>query len=99
MPLIQRAVRLTINPSPIPLVIPPAPALAEGHKEEGPVEKPRDGCWDVLGLPPTATRAELDRRYRELIKIQHPDRSGEKEECMKLQEAHVRSKRILEVPV
>lgn len=39
--------------------------------------KRRSLPWKVLGLPHTATRAQVRSRYRDLVKVSHPDRGGD----------------------
>lgn len=39
--------------------------------------KRRSLPWKVLGLPYTATRAQVRSRYRDLVKVSHPDRGGD----------------------
>lgn len=34
-------------------------------------------AWEVLGVLPTATKAEVRKRYHELSQIHHPDKGGD----------------------
>lgn len=40
--------------------------------------------YSILGLPHSASLEEVDRRYRQLSTIYHPDKEGGYEEAMKL---------------
>ncbi len=46
----------------------------------------------ALGLPPTATLDEVERAYRELVKLAHPDRGGNVEQFKRLQAIYERAK-------
>jgi len=44
-------------------------------------------CWDILELPKSASVDEIKRKYRELVKIHHPDKGGDKVEFERLTQA------------
>jgi DnaJ-domain-containing protein 1 len=48
----------------------------------------RQQALAVMGLPPTATKQQIKRRYRELAKKHHPDRGGDPHEMKRLVEAY-----------
>lgn len=52
-------------------------------------------CWEVLGLPSTATAVELKKRYRELAKLFHPDRGGDEATFKKINDAHKEAAKLL----
>lgn len=41
-------------------------------------------AFEVLGLPTSATVAEIDRRYREVMLTEHPDQGGDQERAIQL---------------
>lgn len=43
---------------------------------------PRSTCWDVLGLKPGASEAEIDQSFRDKAKAAHPDLHGGSHERM-----------------
>lgn len=45
-------------------------------------------AFAVLGLPETASEAEVRRAYREKVKEAHPDQGGEEEEFRRVREAY-----------
>lgn len=47
----------------------------------------RDDPLQVLGFSVMPSRNELDRRYRELVKVHHPDMGGNAKEFIKIQAA------------
>jgi len=44
----------------------------------------RQQALAVLGLPPNATRQQIKRRYRTLVKKYHPDRGGDQREMRRI---------------
>jgi DnaJ-domain-containing protein 1 len=48
----------------------------------------RQQALAMMGLPPTATRQQIKRRYRELAKKYHPDRGGDSREMQRLVAAY-----------
>jgi len=50
-------------------------------------------AYAVLGLPPTATMEEVERNYRRLAVVFHPDKGGYKEAMVLLNQAFERIKR------
>ena len=44
----------------------------------------RQQALAVLGLPPTATRQQIKRRYRSLAKRYHPDRGGDQRQMRRI---------------
>jgi len=48
----------------------------------------RQQALAVMGLPSTATRQQIKRRYRELAKKHHPDRGGDPQEMKRLVAAY-----------
>lgn len=48
--------------------------------------------WQVLGLLPTATREQIDQRYRELARQHHPDRGGDEATFKRVQIAYQKAK-------
>ncbi len=56
-----------------------------------PVEAKTEPCFEVLGLPETATLEEVKARFKALAVIHHPDKPGGDEERFKqIQAARVR---------
>jgi DnaJ-domain-containing protein 1 len=53
-------------------------------------------CWEVLGVPPTASMVDVQSHYRELVKQHHPDRGGDANLFMRVQEAYDQARAILE---
>lgn len=49
---------------------------------------PDDTAFAVLGLPRTASEAEVRRAYREKVKEAHPDHGGDEEEFKRVREAY-----------
>lgn len=47
-----------------------------------------DDAFDVLGLSPTASEAEIRRAYRERVKEAHPDQGGDEAEFRRVREAY-----------
>ena len=47
---------------------------------------------DVLGVQPDASSAEIDRAYREAVKRHHPDRGGDSDQFLIIQEAYQQAK-------
>lgn len=45
-------------------------------------------AFELIGLPPTATEREVQRSYRTLALVRHPDRGGTAEAMAELNEAH-----------
>lgn len=48
--------------------------------------------YEVLGVPQTADRREIDKAYRELAKLYHPDTGGSHDEFIKIQRAYNEAK-------
>ncbi len=48
----------------------------------------RQQALALMGLPPTASRQQIKRRYRELAKKHHPDRGGDSREMQRLVAAY-----------
>ncbi len=48
----------------------------------------RQQALALMGLPPTATRQQIKRRYRELAKKHHPDRGGDSHDMQRLVAAY-----------
>jgi curved DNA-binding protein CbpA len=48
----------------------------------------RQQALALMGLPSTATRQQIKRRYRELAKKYHPDRGGDSREMQRLVAAY-----------
>jgi hypothetical protein len=46
-----------------------------------------DDPLTVMGFTQTPTKAELDKRYYELVKIHHPDRGGDPKQFIKIHAA------------
>ena len=51
------------------------------HTESERVRRPRansseDRAFRILGLDPSASLSEVKTRYKELVKVHHPDRNG-----------------------
>jgi hypothetical protein len=46
-----------------------------------------DGWWTVLGVPPSANRADIEAAYRRLAKVHHPDAGGDAERFRIITEA------------
>lgn len=44
----------------------------------------RQQALSVLGLPPSATRQQIKRRYRALAKKHHPDRGGDQRQMQRI---------------
>lgn len=44
----------------------------------------RQQALAVLGLPPSATRQQIKRRYRVLAKQHHPDRGGDQRQMQRI---------------
>ena len=44
----------------------------------------RQQALAVLGLPPSATRQQIKRRYRVLAKQYHPDRGGDRRQMQRI---------------
>jgi hypothetical protein len=63
------------------------PAVDFGPDEEEDVA-PDDTAFAVLGLPRTASEAEVRRAYREKVKEAHPDHGGDEEEFKRVREAY-----------
>jgi len=47
----------------------------------------RDNPLDVMGFSSMPSKAELDKRYRELVMIHHPDKGGDAKQFIKIQAA------------
>lgn len=47
-------------------------------------EMPLADAYAIMGLPPTATIAEVNERYRALARVFHPDAPGGYSEAMRL---------------
>jgi len=47
----------------------------------------RKPCHDLLGVPSTATKTEINQAYRKLASIHHPDRGGNLEIMQELNKA------------
>jgi len=54
---------------------------------------PLDRAYAIMGLPVTATLAEVNRNYKNLAVIFHPDRGGYQEAMILLNNAYDRIKR------
>jgi len=52
-----------------------------------PPAPPADDAWSVLGLPHSATKQEITRRYRQLAKEHHPDRGGDAAKMTQINQA------------
>jgi hypothetical protein len=52
--------------------------------------------WDVLGVPPTAGMADVQSHYRDLAKQHHPDRGGDANLFVRVQEAYDQARTILQ---
>jgi len=54
---------------------------------------------EILGILPavfeTMTKDHLDKVYRDLLKLHHPDRGGDKEVCSRINEAYSYLKRLV----
>jgi DnaJ-domain-containing protein 1 len=48
----------------------------------------RQQALAIMGLPPTASRQQIKRRYRELAKKHHPDKGGDSREMQRLVAAY-----------
>lgn len=46
-----------------------------------------DRWWRVLGLAPTATRAEIESAWRAAMRTAHPDRGGSHDQALRLNHA------------
>jgi hypothetical protein len=44
--------------------------------------------YDVLGVAPAASKAEIEAAYRRLVKTTHPDAGGDREQFLEIQRAH-----------
>lgn len=53
-----------------------------------PASSAGDAWWEVLGVPPTATIAEIDAAYRRLAKQTHPDAGGSAGQFSRIAAAH-----------
>ncbi len=53
---------------------------------------PADAAFAVLGVPDSATLAEVKRAYREKVKEVHPDHGGDREEFQQVREAYTTAK-------
>lgn len=54
-----------------------------------PTENQREQtCWNVLGVPATASRSDIAEAYRRLAKLAHPDKGGSRAEWDRLQSAY-----------
>lgn len=49
-------------------------------------------AYEALGLPPTASAAEIKAAYRDRVKEVHPDRGGDEESFREVQEAYATAK-------
>jgi len=54
---------------------------AGGEEETGSARRPKtfsaeDKAFKILGLDPSASLSEVKARYKELVKVHHPDRNG-----------------------
>ena len=47
-----------------------------------------ESAYAVLGLPPTATQEEVERNYKRLAVVFHPDKGGYKEAMVLLNKAY-----------
>lgn len=45
---------------------------------------------EVFGVAEDATLADIERRWRELVKVHHPDKGGSSEEFIRLKEVYER---------
>lgn len=54
----------------------------------GAVDRPRARAFARLGLPPSASEADVRSAYRERVKDAHPDRGGDRESFRRLREAY-----------
>lgn len=60
-----------------------------------PKPKEIDDCFRVLGFSEIPTPDQLKDRYRELVKVAHPDAGGSQAYFMQVQEAKDRAEEIL----
>ncbi|MFB6172855.1 MAG: J domain-containing protein [Haloarculaceae archaeon] len=58
-----------------------------------PTADPTERAFAVLGLPTTASRAEVRAAYRERVKEVHPDHGGDRESFRRVREAYTTAKR------
>lgn len=74
----------------------PAPAPGDARESSGEVvagtAHPTAAAFDVLDLPASATRADVETAYREQVKTVHPDQGGDPEAFRRLREAYTVAK-------
>lgn len=51
-----------------------------------------DSWWDVLGVPSSANREQIETAYRAMAQTEHPDKGGSQERWLRLQNAYEQSK-------
>ena len=54
-----------------------------GSRFAGPHEPDNSDPYKILGISPNASIQEIDRRYRQLSQVWHPDKQGGNLEAMK----------------
>jgi len=60
---------------------------------DGTREDPVDGAFAVLGVPRTATEAQIRSAYRARVKDVHPDHGGSQDEFRRVREAYTTAKK------
>jgi hypothetical protein len=69
----------------------------EQQRQEQQRRRPRraepDPWWTALGVAVTATQPEVERRYRELALLHHPDRGGDPEQMKAINQAIDRARK------
>ena len=63
--------------------------------EDRDVEKKREEARELLGVGDTKERAEMDRKYKQLAKDNHPDKGGDTKKFQEINRAHKLLKREL----
>lgn len=61
--------------------------------EAEPAADPVDGAFAVLGVPPTATEAQIRAAYRTKVKDVHPDHGGSQDEFRRVREAYTTARK------
>jgi len=67
--------------------------LPPGEQTPSELVMPLADAYAILGLPPTATLEEVERNYRNLAVIFHPDKGGYTEAMVLLNNAYAQIKR------